>query len=278
MSDVSVSKELLEDWLSSFESNSLPKDFEPIKLAAVLKEYLASKDKVFVPKGIWGEEEDYEPRIIDTDNAMELYQNFAFPNVRYRFKPTSKVNLFVDMDGTIAHWRRPKEKYWDINGDVKYFHQDDIYDKGYFAMLPPEKEVVEAVKKIISEDNGIEVYILSAVEKNSPTALADKKQWLDRNFKDIPIPEENRIFMPCGTRKADYLNLELTDCNILLDDYTRNLQEFTTGRVNNLGIKLVNGINDTHGSWKGDRVYGDMDPITLKSEIEAVFSRHLRRS
>lgn len=241
------------------------------KIKFFLNELLTSREKSFVPAGIPGEEELYEPEIIDTDNALELKQNFAFPARMYRFRPTTKNNLFVDMDGTIAHWRRPDEKYVDYKGDVKYFHQEDIYDKGYFYVLPPEQNVVDAVKQLIREDNGLDVYILSAVDKNSCTALSDKTLWLKEYLPEIP--KEKCVFLPCGTKKVDYLNLELTDCNILLDDYTKNLQEFTTGKVNNLGIKILNGINDSHGSWKGDRTSGLQNPEKIVEDIMNTFLR-----
>lgn len=255
-------------------------NFKPIpgpegdKILSFLKEYVELKEKEFVPKGVPGEEEDYDPTIIDTDNALELVQNFKWDSVIYRFRPTTKNNLFVDMDGTIAHWRNPGEQYIDIKGNVRYFHQDDIYDAGYFYVLPPEMNVLNAVKEIISNHPEISVYILSSIEKNSESPYRDKSQWLNKYLPELPA--ERRIFTPCGKQKIDYLNLELSEKNVLLDDYTRNLQEFTIGKVNNIGVKVLNGINDTHGSWQGARTDGSLAPEIIASQIVKVFDNKQR--
>ena len=227
--------------------------------------------------GVDGKE--YTQTIVDSDNAAEMSSNFAFPMQLVRFKPDTKINLFVDMDGTLAHWRSPGEAYRDINGDLRYFHQDDIYEAGYFKVLPPEENVVRAIEALATA-SPFTVYVLSAIEPRSATAYIDKNFWLDQQFgagKNSLVPTERRVFMPCGTKKVDYLNLINGDLNILLDDYTRNLQEFTIGRVNNVGIKILNGINDTHQTWQGHRVDGKINPMELAKLIVDIYLKEMNR-
>jgi 5'(3')-deoxyribonucleotidase len=214
-------------------------------------------------------------KIIDTDNASELAPNFAFPSRLVRFKPTTPVNLFVDMDGTLVHFRQNGEKYVDINGDTRYFHLDDIYEPGYYHpnCLPPEINVLRAVQSLTNGISPYTVYVLSAVEPRSASAYIDKNLWLDQYLPEVKA--EHRIFMPCGAKKADYINLANGELNVLLDDYTRNLQEWTTGKVNNIGIKILNGINDTHKSWQGDRVPGNVDSLTLAKMLVHIANREI---
>lgn len=218
---------------------------------------------------------EIKQKIIDTDNAAELAPNFAFPSRLIRFKPTTPVNLLVDMDGTLAHFRQNGEKYIDINGDVRYFHLDDIYEPGYYHpnCLPPEENVLKAVQYLAAGNSPYSIYILSAVEPRSATAYIDKNLWLDRFLPEVKA--EHRIFMPCGARKADYINLANGELNVLLDDYTRNLQEWVVGKVNNVGVKIINGINDTHKSWQGDRVSGNVPPIELARLLVNIATREM---
>lgn len=218
---------------------------------------------------------EVKQKIIDTDNASELAPNFAFPTRLIRFKPTTPVNLFVDMDGTLAHFRQNGEKYVDFNGDVRYFHLDDIYEAGYYHpnCLPPEINVLRAVQSLTNGISPYTVYVLSAVEPRSASAYIDKNLWLDRYLPEVKA--EHRIFMPCGAKKADYINLANGELNVLLDDYTRNLQEWTVGKVNNIGIKILNGINDTHKSWQGDRVPGNIDSLELAKMLVQIANREI---
>lgn len=256
--------------------------FKPIRgelaevIISALRELVEIKERQFVPQGIPGEGDNYQPLIIDTNNALELAQNFAFRSRFYRFRPETKKNLFVDMDGTLAYWRSDSEIYKDFRGNERAFHTKDIFEEGYYHpnVLPPYMNTVEAIRKIAKENNGIDVYILSSVADKSKTALSDKNLWIDKYLPEIP--KERRVFLPWGTKKIDYLNLELSSCNILLDDYTINLQEFTTGNINNIGIKLLNGKNDTHRSWQGARTSEKLVPEMIVSDIKKAFNGHYK--
>lgn len=146
-----------------------------------------------------------------------------------------KYRLFVDIDGTLA----------------RFFAVDSIetlYEKGYFRKLPPITNVVNAVRDIIYKSNDIEVFILSAYLTDSKYAKNEKNQWLDEHLPEID--HNNRVFVPCGTNKSTYIE-NISEKDFLLDDYTKNLKLWSPPGK---GIKLLNGINHTRGSWKGDCV------------------------
>lgn len=159
-----------------------------------------------------------------------------------------KAKLYVDMDGTIA----------------KFHHVDTLevlYEKGYFLNLEPIEKVLKAVKSIIRKDE-IDVAILSAV-LNSDYALDEKHLWLDKNLPEV----QERIFMPCGEDKREYVN-NLSEHSFLLDDYTSNLQQWCdekNGQAHGTGIKLLNGINHSKKTWKGEIV--DAESETLAEDI-----------
>lgn len=69
-----------------------------------------------------------------------------------------KQRLFVDMDGTLAEFH-------------PVHSMEELHAKGYFAGLPPQQNVVEAVR-ILNADTDVEVYILSAVLSDSKYAFS----------------------------------------------------------------------------------------------------------
>lgn len=150
---------------------------------------------------------------------------------------SEKTRLFVDMDGTLAVFNPTKKL-------------EDLFEEGYFRNLEPYREVVEAIRQIVTCEPNLEVFILSAYLTESKFALKEKNEWLDEYLPEID--QAHRCFCPCGTSKADYVpGKEIKETDTLLDDYTINLNDFDPPGV---GIKLLNGINDTHKSWKGERI------------------------
>lgn len=145
--------------------------------------------------------------------------------------------LFVDMDGTLATFR-------------KVSAPEELYEPGYFANLPPQKNVVNAVKLLICTAPTIEVFILSSVLFDSRYAMEEKNAWLDRYLPELD--EGHRVFLPCGESKASYVPGKMRESDCLLDDYTKNLGDWN--RAGGRGIKLLNGINHTRGSWSGERI------------------------
>ena len=177
-----------------------------------------------------------------------------------------KTTIFIDMDGVLAKW----------NTEASV---EETYEPGYFLRRTPEAGLVDIVNKLLSE--GKQVVILSAVYGQEQAN--DKLVWLRRIFDkwDVINPIDSilgyynddslkTIFCPYGGSKRDYVinhaaNL-LGDKNILIDDFSKNLREWTgdsTVAQEFYGIKFINGINDTHKSWKGPRLYADDTFMTM---------------
>jgi len=162
----------------------------------------------------------------------------------------NKQRLFVDMDGTLTVFT-PQESI------------EPLYKEGYFFDLPPHENVVEAIRHIVMNRTEVDVYILSAYLTDSPYALAEKNAWVDKYLPEIDAA--HRIFVPNGSDKKQYIG-GLRDSDYLMDDYTKNLLRWSPGK----GIKLLNAINHTHGTWKYDRVRYDREPIDLAESIISV--------
>lgn len=162
-----------------------------------------------------------------------------------------KQRLFVDMDGTLAEFKVVDTL-------------EKLYEKDYFLNLKPNENVIEAVRWLVDEEN-IEVYVLSAVLSDSKYALDEKNKWLDKYLPEIKM--ENRIFPPCGKDKKDYLPDGIRTDDVLLDDYTKNLQAWEPPAK---GIKCLNGINNTKGTWQGSRIQLDKMAYEINQEIISV--------
>lgn len=161
-----------------------------------------------------------------------------------------KSRLYVDMDGTLAEFKQVDTL-------------EKLYEEGYFLNLKPQMNVVLAVKEIMNKEPDVEVFILSSVLSDSRYALEEKNKWLDFYLPEVDAA--HRIFPPCGEDKRTYIPNDNPGRNeFLLDDYTKNLTYWEPPCV---GIKLLNGINDTHGTWKGRKVEGDLQPDLLAEKI-----------
>lgn len=167
---------------------------------------------------------------------------------------TAPARLFVDMDGTLAVFRSVDTL-------------ETLYEPGYFAELAPQENVIQAIRSIIRERPDIEVFILSAVLGDSKYALNEKKEWLDQHLPEIDA--EHRIFPPCGADKKEYIPGGVRETDFLLDDYTHNL---TLWHPPGHGIKLLNGINHSRGTWEQDRIRFDRDPAELAAGLVGVIT------
>lgn len=144
-----------------------------------------------------------------------------------------KTRIFVDMDGTIAEWRKLHPS---IDPLV------EIRKKGYFFTLKPYPNMVEATKELCKM---YDVYILSAVI--SKQAIEEKNAWLDLFLPEV----QNRIFTIDGQDKKNFVPGGVTSNDYLIDDRTLNLNLWEESGV---GIKVLNGINSTKKTWKGSKV------------------------
>lgn len=149
--------------------------------------------------------------------------------------------LFVDMDGVLAAFT--------------YTSQENLLAPGYFRNLPPQPRVLRAVSKLCRA--GFDVYVLSAVLND--TAAEEKRGWLKEYLPDLP--EEKIILSPCGEDKSLYVPGGIREDDVLLDDFTRNLEAW---RKHGTAVKLLNGINGTKGSWTGKRVSYKDDMLAEK--------------
>lgn len=163
-----------------------------------------------------------------------------------------KQRLLVDLDGTAA-------KFTPVDT------LEILYEKGYFRNLEPQMNVINAVKEIIRDHPEKEVYILSSVLSDSPYAEQEKNEWIDEYLPEID--SGHRIFPPCGKDKKDFVPGGIRQDDVLLDDYTNNLINWQPPAK---GIKVLNGINHTHGTWKYDRVSIQKEPSEIAANIISI--------
>lgn len=169
-----------------------------------------------------------------------------------------KQRLFVDMDGTLAVFTPVDE-------------METLYEQGYFSNLKPHENVVAAIRDIVVNHPEIEVNILSAYLSDSQFALAEKNEWLNQYLPEID--QEHRIFVPCGSDKKEGIVGGIRSNDFLLDDYTKNLNDWQPPAR---GIKLLNAINHTRGSWEHDRIRYDREPSALSEAIVSVMREEQR--
>lgn len=158
---------------------------------------------------------------------------------KYNITENGKPNFFFDMDGVMAEYNNVPYKI--------------LYEKHYFYNLKPIENTINTIKELL-ESNTCNVYILSSVLSDSEYALNEKREWL---HKYIPELSDNKmLFTVCGYNKRDFINKELNENDILIDDYTPNLNNWTEQIGNSKGqaIKFINNINNKKGTWKGKKV------------------------
>lgn len=189
---------------------------------------------------------------------------------------TQAAELLSDYQQDFEHWteelsRQAVEEggsrlFLDLDGTAAEFKQVDtletLYEKGYFLNLKPNQGVLDAVHSIIASRPDIQVYVLSSVLSDSKYALEEKNAWIDRYLPEIDA--EHRIFPPCGEDKKEFIPQGVRSTDFLLDDYTHNL---TLWEPPARGIKLLNGINHTNGTWKSDALRFDKSPEQLAKDI-----------
>ena len=142
--------------------------------------------------------------------------------------------IFLDLDGTLAKFNVPNA--------LKRFE----IEKGFFARLGAYKNI-DKINEMAKTGN---VYIISA----SPNIYADldKMTWIKKYLPNVK--RENIIFCRLGINKAKYiehkLNIKIDKECYLLDDYTKNLNEWES--AGGTGIKRITSVADnSRGLWKG---------------------------
>ena len=171
-----------------------------------------------------------------------------------------KIRLFIDMDGTLARF----------HDEVMYLER--MYEKGFFENLKPFENMVEAVKKLMRRDT-VEVFILSSTI--GAQCIEEKNRWLDKYLPGID--REHRLFadgmsipkpllvpdasINRNSQTAKY-KITISEYNILLDDYNKNLSEWK--EAGGTPIKAKNNIN--HKGLIGELWRGDLIDITSNAE------------
>lgn len=142
--------------------------------------------------------------------------------------------IFLDLDGTLARF------------NVKNALQRFETEKGFFENLKPYVNI-EKINELAKSGN---VYIISA----SPNEQADqdKMKWIGKHLFNIPTA--NVVICRVGENKAEIiknkLGISIDQTTILLDDYTKNLQEWES--AGGVGIKRLTTVaNNKSKKWKG---------------------------
>ena len=158
-----------------------------------------------------------------------------------------KRRVFVDMDGTICEYN--KDDYIEVAAR-----------KGYYANRPPMKEMLSAVKQLITNGD-FDIFILSAVFQDNHSKN-DKIIWLNKYLPEIN--EDRMIFTVCGEKKSDFITNQ-TETDVLIDDFSLNLHDW-----HGKAIKVYNGINGTHGTWDGYSVRASQREDILANQLTAI--------
>ena len=142
-----------------------------------------------------------------------------------------QVNLFLDMDGTLAKF------YANPN------YLEKMYEQGYFENLKPYA-IVDTIKEIIKEMPVVNVYILTACV-DTDYCEEEKDKWLDKYLPELPL--DHRLYLKVGENKTQLADLvaHKDAINLLLDDYGLNLEQWEEKGWT--AIKFINGINNKKG-------------------------------
>lgn len=151
------------------------------------------------------------------------------------------------MDGVLAEY----------NFDLPSF--DMLYEEFYFLSRPPQQNIVEAVKQLINQ--GEEVFVLSAVLKDSQFALFEKHDWLDRYLPEVNC--KHRIFTICGEDKLSYVPHFDPEVDVLVDDYSENCMVWAKAK----GTYVKVSRNEDDASYEAHKhavvIHPDMTPENI---------------
>lgn len=142
--------------------------------------------------------------------------------------------IFLDLDGTLARFN--------VRNALKRFDNE----VGFFANLLAYKGI-EVVNELATTN---QIYIISA----SPNEQADKDKqlWLNKYLPNVR--QENITLCRLGQNKAEIIqnkyNITIDEQCYLLDDYTKNLNEWES--FGGIGIKRLTQVSDNSRKlWKG---------------------------
>lgn len=146
----------------------------------------------------------------------------------------NRAKIFLDLDGTLAKFNVPNA--------LRRFQTEE----GFFARLGAYKGI-EHINELCNKYN---IFVISA----SPNMYADidKKHWLEKYLPNMK--KQNIIFCRLGQNKAhiiyERLDIKIDRTCLLLDDYTKNLEQWQ--EYGGIGIKrLTHCADNSTGKWKG---------------------------
>lgn len=160
-----------------------------------------------------------------------------------------KKRIFFDMDGVLAKW--------DTQASI-----EEVASPGYFIAREADKNAVDAFCKI-AKSKKYEIFILSSVFQDDHS-IKEKIEWLKSNGLGKYLDQSHMLFSVYGKSKSDIVPGERKD-DILIDDFSNNLKSW-----HGIGIKYLNGINATKGTWKGFTVSGNSNPSYIAATITAI--------
>ena len=144
------------------------------------------------------------------------------------------IKIFLDLDGTLARFN--------VRNALERFDKEE----GFFARLKAYKNI-EIINELAKTNN---LFIISA----SPNEQADKDKmiWLEKYLPNINV--ENITICRLGQIKAqiiqDKYNITINEQCYLLDDYTKNLNEWES--FGGKGVKRLTSVSDNSRKlWKG---------------------------
>lgn len=204
----------------------------------------------------WAKCDVLVPLADDLNQTVDLIHSIMlhFESQAVRDELNRKTRLFVDMDGTLCEWKSSSQ-------------EEDLFSRGWFLDMKPIANVVQAVSKIV-ECRQVEVFIMTAVMDESKYAKEEKILWLQEHLPDIDL--DHVIFVPYGKPKHEFAPGGIRSSDILLDDYSRNLHEWS---MYGIGLKAKTKNNGTKGTWIGDSIRADWAPEVICEHIAALIKR-----
>lgn len=179
-----------------------------------------------------------------------------------------KIHVFFDMDGVLNVYDKTVYNTDNLEETPEFIDPT----KHYYLNVPADQRALEIFNLCLNQDN-FDVYILSSCHKRSSIFIAqrnDKLAWLD---KHIPTFNKNHfITIPVGKSKAEFVaNMlgreRLSNIDILIDDYSKNLNEWNV--LNGQGLKYFNSENtlDSYNGLTLDKQTSAQDVVDIINTI-----------
>lgn len=140
----------------------------------------------------------------------------------------SNVKVFFDMDGVLFEF--------DKTASI-----EETFEKGFFLTRKVQEQMIATCKALM--DYNVEVVVLSSVYENGYAAEEKKQSLANANVV------ANEIFVPYGKCKTNFIEDDGESIYILIDDFSKNLISWENCGSRFVGIKCLNGINGTNGTW-----------------------------